>query len=86
MTQEDEIILPQFYVRAIAYIAECISSDSFSVRDRYVLVYQHPFFHSPFSRWSFKSTKIFCLNERMKVSEGDGKFFASVSLLCKLCF
>lgn len=36
---------PQFYVTDTAHIAECISSDSYSsVKDRYVLVYQHPFF------------------------------------------
>jgi len=73
---------PQFYITVIAYIAECFSSDSYSsVKDHYVLVYQHPFFHDTFGRWSFKSTKIFCLNQRMKVSERGRKFSACTSLL-----
>lgn len=38
-TQKDKMIAPQFYVTAIAYVAECISSDSFSVKDCCVLVY-----------------------------------------------
>lgn len=38
-TQKDKMMAPEFYITAIAYIAECISSDSFSVKDRCVLVY-----------------------------------------------
>lgn len=71
-TEKDKMTSPQFYVTDIAYIAERISSDSYSsVKDRYVLVCQHLFFHGSFSRWSFKSTKIFCLNQRMKVGERE---------------
>lgn len=77
---------PQFYITDTAYIAECISNDSYSsVKDHYVLVYRHPFFMTLSAGSLLKLQKYSVWIKGWK-SVRDGKFSACVSLLSKLCF
>lgn len=53
--QKDKMTSPQFYIIDTAYVAECISGDSYSsVKYCYVLVYQHPFFSQRFQQVVFQ--------------------------------